>query len=445
MQPEQNAQTWAPQGSQPAAAWQGQAPYPSTENQPPQDGAAWPAQAAYPGGATWPGQSAPAAGRAWAANPAADGTWAAGGAWATAPAADGTWTPPAAGGAWAGQSAYAGQQAPAGAAGPGYPSSSAPQPPGAEPSGLWQGQAAYPPAYQAHQTPAAPWSQQAPPSGQWQGQPAMQQMPVPQAAMSAGVQWQGQPGPSPESGGHWQAQATAQQAAMPVGGQWQSQAVTQEAPAAPSGLWQAQAQETTEPSGLRQAPGAQPAAPQDAYPAPEPRPGLDEAQPWMIQFNSQPHVAPARRRGPSKGVAIGLVALVAVLGALAGGVNAYAKHEVCSQLKGESSALNQSSASSDAGPTDAELAQMRKDADTLRGYGHMLVFSGGLREAVNGLAADEDEMVNLVKSAGAASPTDEAAAKKALTELVTVVGSVNSHARQAQSACGLPVTGILGS
>ncbi|MEV6846403.1 hypothetical protein [Actinoplanes sp. NPDC051411] len=170
----------------------------------------------------------------------------------------------------------------------------------------------------------------------------------------------------------------------------------------------------------------------------------------MVQFNSAPPAAPQPRRGPWKAVAFGIIGLVALVGAGAGGVNAYAKHTVCEDLKAEAAQVTQqspaSSASSDddAAPTAAELAEARKYADKLRTYGHMLVFSGGLQEAVNGLADDEDQLVDLVNSATANPPADDATAKKELARLMTVVGSVNSHARLAQGACGLPVTGILG-
>jgi hypothetical protein len=209
------------------------------------------------------------------------------------------------------------------------------------------------------------------------------------------------------------------------------------------------------PSATPAPPWAAQPAPQDAYPAPvrggwTPPPtnaGPGDAQPWMVQFNSQPPMAPQSRRGPWKAVAFGIVGLIALLGAGAGGVNAYAKHSVCADLKAEAAQMNQESSSSsddDAAPTAADLADERKDADQLRTYGRMLVFSGDLREAVNGLADDEDQMVALVKSATDGPPADDAAAKKELARLVTVVGSVNSHARLAQGACGLPVTGILG-
>jgi hypothetical protein len=166
----------------------------------------------------------------------------------------------------------------------------------------------------------------------------------------------------------------------------------------------------------------------------------------MVQFNSQPAAVPIRRRNPWKAVVIGVVGLVAVLGAGAAGVNGYAKHTVCSTLKGESTQINQGSSSSsdDGTPTAAELAELRKDADSLRRYGKMLVFSGDLREAVDGLADDEDQLVDLFTTAKANTSADDATAKKEFAQLMTVVGSVNSHARQAQGACGLPVTGILG-
>jgi hypothetical protein len=167
----------------------------------------------------------------------------------------------------------------------------------------------------------------------------------------------------------------------------------------------------------------------------------------MVQFNSQPLVAPQPRRGPWKAVAFGIIGLIALVGAGAGGVNAYAKHSVCQDLRAEAAQMNQeptSSSDDDAAPTAADLAEERKDAGKLRTYGHMLVFSGDLREAVNGLADDEDQLADLWKSVAADPPADDAAAKKEIAQLVTVVGSVNSHARLAQRACGLPVTGILG-
>ena len=440
MQPEQNAQTWF---------------------QPGQEG---PAQMQQPGG-PWHEQAGQNL-------PPADDQWA-GAMTSSAQAA----TPPLAGASWQAQAASV------------APSSSLWQTPGqaASPSsgGPWQQTAAIGREQQVtapagglwqqtqstgQQLADGQWQQAAPDGGHWQ---------QPQSVGPAGEQWQQAQAPA-STGGHWQhGQATATAAAQwqqaqaltPGGGQWQ-QAQTA---ATAGGLSQSQAHPLGPPGGLRQAqmttqeapapsgllPGngtnPAPATPQAAYPGQQaqavypgqeasgpwgvqPQPG--EAQPWMVQFNSQPVIAPMRRRGPWKAVVIGIVALAAVVGGGAAGVNAYAKHTVCSTLKGESPGAAQSGSTDDGAPSAAELAEMRKDADTLRTYGHMLVFSGGLQEAVNGLADDEDQMVDLVKSATAAGNSDDATAKKELTQLVTIVGSVNSHAREAQRACGLPVIGI---
>jgi hypothetical protein len=162
----------------------------------------------------------------------------------------------------------------------------------------------------------------------------------------------------------------------------------------------------------------------------------------MVQFNSAPATIAPRRRGPGKALAIGLVVLVALLGLGAGGVNAYAKHSVCQSLKGESDTIGggDSGQSSDDGmPTKADLDEMRTAADNLRGYGHMLIFNGDLREAVNGFADDVDQIADLLGSAGGSATSAD---QSDLTKLVTIAGSMNSHAREAQKACGLPVTGI---
>jgi hypothetical protein len=478
--PSHSGNAWAAQAQ--GEGWPAQAPY-----------SAWPDQAADTTGAdpagdsAWPGPGQPATGYATTPNAPQEPSGLRPGQ-ATYPPAyqehrtptaqlNTAWAPPT--GQWQGEQPGQQPARPGGDQWHSEPTALQPVVPGgdqwhSEPTAL---QPVVPGGNQWHSQPTAvqpagpggnQWQSQStalqpvvPGSDQWQSQPtALQPVVTPaptddQWRMAAASQ------ATPEAGGLRQAQEQTQaqppsasahpqseQAPRPAGGLWQSMthqppATPVAEPTAPSGLWQAQAQAPTEPSGLWHNPGTQPAqaAPQAAYPAPEPQAGPDEAQPWMIQFNSQPPAAPGKRRSPWKAVTIGLVVLVAVLGGGAGGANAYAKHSVCSTLKGESTALNQDSAKTD----DAEMAEMREDADTLRRYGHMLVISGDLREAVNGLADDEDQLVDLLKSTGTASPSNEAAAKKALTELMTVVGSVNSHAREAQKACGLPVTGILGS
>jgi hypothetical protein len=493
MQPEQNAQTWSQAGREGPAlpgqeqAWPAQGAYAGSAGwvDPPANGA-WAGQAAYAGQAGpegHPGSALASHGQPAYSGPAP--TWQPGGLWQEQA---GQHVPPA--DQWAGATTSSPQAAtppPAGASWQAQAASVAPS------SGLWQSaaQEASPPSG-GHWPRVAATGQEhpvtAPAGGLWQQtqstglQPADGQWQHAQQASPGGGQWQQAQSPVP-GGESWQQAQTAPHA----GGlsQPRAQMTAQEEPA-PSGLFPgngnrtspapAQAQpsypgQQAQPSypGQQAQPSypgqqAQPSYPgqqaQPSYPGQQAQPsypgqemggpwGLQpppgETQPWMVQFNSQPAIAPMRRRGPWKAVVIGIVALAAVVGGGATGVNAYAKHTVCSTLKGESPGAargGSTEAGDDGAPSAAELAEMRKDADTLRTYGRMLVVSGGLREAVDGLADDEDQMVGLVKSATAAGDIDEATAKKQLAELVTIVGSVNSHAREAQRACGLPVTGI---
>nr|WP_221375246.1 hypothetical protein [Actinoplanes polyasparticus] len=159
--------------------------------------------------------------------------------------------------------------------------------------------------------------------------------------------------------------------------------------------------------------------------------------PWMVQYNPQAPAARARNV-PRKALVVGVIAVGALLGAGTAGVNAYAKHQVCAALEGDSSLTG--SAGSEA-PTEAQFTQVRKGADQMRGYARMLVIDGDLRSAVNGLADDADQLVDVLATTGTGS-VDRIAGGGGMTELLTIAGSVNSHARAAQRACDLPVTGI---
>jgi hypothetical protein len=131
------------------------------------------------------------------------------------------------------------------------------------------------------------------------------------------------------------------------------------------------------------------------------------------------------------------VGAVAIFGIGAFGTNAYAKNAVCSALEedaGFAGTAAEEKQQAEATPPDVE--QMREVSDELRGYGRMLVLDGDLKSAVNGLADDMDQLAGLV---GAEGSTPE----NGFAELVTIAGSLNSHAREAQRACGLPVRGFL--
>lgn len=227
-------------------------------------------------------------------------------------------------------------------------------------------------------------------------------------------------------------QPWAAQPSHPTQEQWVPQAAP--APWAPAtgpdpGGWAPPPQPSPPPAGAPPEPGQAP----PGWP-------VVAQQPWLVPFSPHLPVPPARR-GPGRALVIGLVAVVGLLGAGAGGAHAYAKHSVCSMMEDDSAVVGEASGSSSAGavPTAAEFAKMRDGADELRGYGRMLVFDGDLRSAVNGLADDLDQIADLFTSAGS---TEDVVAGRGFTELVTIAGSLNSHARAAQRGCGLPVKGI---
>ncbi|WP_250036322.1 hypothetical protein [Paractinoplanes maris] len=194
------------------------------------------------------------------------------------------------------------------------------------------------------------------------------------------------------------------------------------------------------------APPAQPPAPPAYYsgpgaPAHPPQAGGAGAPPppppWMVQY--QPNAPAARKRGgPRKALVIGAIAVVGLLGAGTAGVNAFARHEVCSALEGDSTLTG--SAGSEA-PTAGQFEQVRQGADEMRGYSRMLVLDGDLSAAVDGLADDADQLVDVLSANGTGS-VEQIAAGGGMAELLTLAGSINSHARAAQRACDLPVTGI---
>jgi hypothetical protein len=80
---------------------------------------------------------------------------------------------------------------------------------------------------------------------------------------------------------------------------------------------------------------------------------------------------------------------------------------------------------------------MNKTADQLRSYGKMLVLSRSLHTAVDGLAGDMDQLATLTRKASAGKLSDSD-----LSSVAAIATSVNTHAEAAQTACGLPATGL---
>jgi hypothetical protein len=162
----------------------------------------------------------------------------------------------------------------------------------------------------------------------------------------------------------------------------------------------------------------------------------EQPPPWLVP-NVPPAggVRPARRR-PRTALIVAAVATVAIFGVGAFGTNAYAKNAVCSAMEKETALTGATAAEEQPEQTTPDIEQMREVSDELRGYGRMLILDGDLKSAVNGLADDMDQLAGLIGSEG-----DPPA--NGFAELMTIAGSLNSHAREAQRACGLPVRGFL--
>ncbi|HEY0000362.1 MAG TPA: hypothetical protein VGB74_07905 [Actinoplanes sp.] len=140
-------------------------------------------------------------------------------------------------------------------------------------------------------------------------------------------------------------------------------------------------------------------------------------------------------RGPRRALIIAAAAVVVLLlGASVFGVDAYAKHAICSYLEDPSTVPGGAATTE---PGTPSLAEMHDAADNLRDYSRMVLFHGDLKSAATGIADDVDRMADLVDGSAGMST------KTVFTELMTIATSVNSHIRQAQRACGLPVVGVL--
>ncbi len=184
------------------------------------------------------------------------------------------------------------------------------------------------------------------------------------------------------------------------------------------------------PQGYPQAGGFPPGYPQAGYPPPP--------FPTPLPYGTQPPHVPGRS-GRSRGPLIAGLAVLAMLLVLGGGaaaVNAYAKHTVCEAMETTGTRPDNGARSTGRSTTEA-VATMHDTADRMRTYSRMLLFDRTLRSAVTGLADDVDELATI-----STDLADQQLGTAALTHFFEVVNSVNTHARDAQRACGLPANGI---
>lgn len=165
-----------------------------------------------------------------------------------------------------------------------------------------------------------------------------------------------------------------------------------------------------------------------SYPTPY---GNPAPPPWLVQPEA-PGPARRGRRGVRKGPFIGVVAAVALLGTGVFGVNAFARHTICSSLS-DGTSLHHFAGEADE-PSAGDVAKLREASDQLRGYGRMLLFDAELKSAVNGFADDIDGLADLMG--------ENDASGAGFADLIALAKSVDTHARQAQEACGEPVTGV---
>ncbi|WP_432967465.1 hypothetical protein [Dactylosporangium sp. CA-233914] len=168
--------------------------------------------------------------------------------------------------------------------------------------------------------------------------------------------------------------------------------------------------------------------PRDAYPPPPPPPA-DVPLPPPIASLLRP------RRAFSLGRALRALAIVAVLlGAAGSGAayagTAYARSRICADI-----ATLSAGAGPDAGTTAP--AGFSSPADQARRLVRLLVFEPRLHAAVDGLATDGDD-VRALRAARQATPQER------LERAALIAGHVDGHLRDAQRACGQPITGITG-
>jgi hypothetical protein len=149
-------------------------------------------------------------------------------------------------------------------------------------------------------------------------------------------------------------------------------------------------------------------------------------------------VPPSRARTRPGRLVLGVVAGIVVAGGGGVfGVHAYAEHTVCSALEGDGGLAAASADGGSVQPSTDSAAELERAAANLRGSARLLIFDRPLRTAVHGIAGDADRMAGVVRSA-----QDGTGGAQAFRQVLVIAGSLNTHARAAQTACGLPATGI---
>ena len=142
-----------------------------------------------------------------------------------------------------------------------------------------------------------------------------------------------------------------------------------------------------------------------------------------------------RSRRPGRLLVIPLVLALAGLGGVVA-VDKYVKSKLCAQI---GTIATQSPGTARSGDQQPDLTAFQRDPATLRTSAKFLVVDGDLKRAVLGLADDAERwntMSQTLKTAG----NDQTL--NLLPQILTLAGRLDVHVRDAQRACGQPVTGI---
>ncbi|WP_030438647.1 hypothetical protein [Actinoplanes subtropicus] len=258
------------------------------------------------------------------------------------------------------------------------------------------------PAYQQQSQPSLGYQQQPPPAYQQQPPPAYQEQPPQTQPAYQQQPPQGPPGYQPQPG--YQPPAAYQQ---------------QPPPQAPPGY---------QPPGY-QPPGYQPPS-WDVPP---------DGQPAYIVTAGAPGLVVKKSGVGQKLALIAVVALVVLGGGGAFAADAWAKGQVCDAVQGlgdDTAASSGKKGGSDE-PAVAELDDAEK---ALNSRADLLFFHGELKEATHDLADDVDTLKTIVGKGHLDDPD-----AKTVTQLLAMAASMDSHARKAQRACGLPEKSLLGT
>jgi len=180
-------------------------------------------------------------------------------------------------------------------------------------------------------------------------------------------------------------------------------------------------------------------------PPPGPPPGAGwgmppEAPPAYIITAGAPGTA-VKKSGVGKKLAlIALVALVVIGGGGAFAADAWAKGQVCDAVQGLDNDSSAKSGSKKGGTDEPTVAELDAAEKGLNSRANLLFFHGDLKEATHDLADDVDTLKTMVAKGKLDNPD-----AKTITQLLAFAASLDSHARKAQRACGLPEKSLMGT